>query len=293
LFDDEHLVSYAGLVPVMKAGGRHRRQRHILEATSGHLGAARLTAGLVHIIEQDQAAVARLLKAAGGPQFDHTVAQLRQEREAAQALAEAADSFAAQGYRVLEDRPARRDTGCVELRWLRTPDGQPATEEAISDPAHWAVWLEEQAAYVDRESGEPVDEDWIDFDTAYHPDRQPEDGLRHFSTVIETAVYAPVWFCIDYQGAVLELEEFLRTARPVVHGQRLAGDTGTNQDEGRARGEADAAEAVKREHRTVLALNKLGDAAMGVRREFVRKLLARLVDCTTRTRSDVRPARYA
>jgi hypothetical protein len=78
-----------------------------------------------------------------------------------------------------------------------------------------------------------------------------------------------------------------------VHGQRLAGDTGTNQDEGRARGEADAAEAVKREHRTVLALNKLGDAAMGVRREFVRKLLARLVDCTTRTRSDVRPARYA
>jgi ParB family chromosome partitioning protein len=39
--------------------------------------------------------------------------------------------------------------------------------------------------------------------------------------------------------------------------------------------EADRAEAEKREHRKVLALNKLGDAALGVRREFVKKLLAR------------------
>jgi ParB family chromosome partitioning protein len=76
--------------------------------------------------EEDQASVSKLLEAAGGPQFDHTVAQLRQDREAAKALTEAAESFAAQGYRVLDERPAWRDTSCVELRWLRTPEGQQA-----------------------------------------------------------------------------------------------------------------------------------------------------------------------
>jgi ParB family chromosome partitioning protein len=225
--------------------------------------------------EEDHASVSKLLEAAGGPQFDHTVAQLRQDREAAIARTEAAESFAAQGYRVLAERPAWRDTQCVELRWLRTPDGRQATQEAISNPAHWAVWLEEEVDYVDRQSGEPVDEDSIDFDTQHHPERQAEEGLRHFSTVIEKAVYAPVWFCIDYQGAGLELEEFLRNARPVVHGEGQANDADTDRDEARARREAEAAEAAKRERRMVLALNKLGDAAMGVRREFVRKLLAR------------------
>jgi ParB family transcriptional regulator, chromosome partitioning protein len=225
--------------------------------------------------EEDPAAVSKLLEAAGGPLFDHTVAQLRQDREAAKALANAAESFAVQGYRVLDERPAWRDTACVELRWLHTADGQQATEEAISDPAHWAVWLDEEVDYVDRDTGEAVDEDSIDFFTEHHAEREPEEGLRAFSTVIETAVYAPVWFCIDYLGAGLELEEFLRNARPVVHGEGQANDTDTDQDETRARREADAADVAKRERRKVLALNKLGEAAMGVRREFVRKLLAR------------------
>jgi len=48
----------------------------------------------------------------------------------------------------------------------------------------------------------------------------------------------------------------------------------------RQKAQAERAEAEKRERRKVLALNKLGDAAMGVRREFVKKLLVRLVDCT-------------
>jgi ParB family chromosome partitioning protein len=225
--------------------------------------------------EEDQASVSKLLEAAGGLQFDHTVAQLRQDREAAKARAEAAESFAAQGYRVLDERPAWRDTDCVELRWLRTPEGQQITEEAISNPAHWAVWLDEEVTYVDRQSGEPVDEDAIDFYTEHHPERQPEEGLRHFSTVIEKAVYAPVWFCLDYQGAGLDLEEFLKNARPVVHGEGQANVADADQDGARARREAEAAEAAKLERRKVLALNKLGDAAMGVRREFARKLLAR------------------
>jgi ParB family chromosome partitioning protein len=43
----------------------------------------------------------------------------------------------------------------------------------------------------------------------------------------------------------------------------------------RQKAQADRAEAEKRERRKVLALNKLGDAAMGVRRDFVKNLLAR------------------
>ena len=176
---------------------------------------------------------------------------------------------------MLDERPAWRDTNCVELRWLRSPEGQQATEEAISSPAHWAVWLDEEVTYIDRQSGEPVDEDSIDFSTEHHPEQQPEEGLRAFSTVIEKAVYAPVWFCTDYQGAGLDLEEFLKNARPVVYGGDQVNDADTDHDEARARREAEAAEAAKQERKKVLALNKLGEAAMAVRRDFVRKLLAR------------------
>jgi ParB family chromosome partitioning protein len=45
-------------------------------------------------------------------------------------------------------------------------------------------------------------------------------------------------------------------------------------DEARKQADAERAEADKRERRKVLALNKLGDAALGVRRDFAKKLLA-------------------
>jgi ParB family chromosome partitioning protein len=217
-----------------KVAKRLSVSRHTVQAATAAAGSATameaLSSGQLSLMEAavltefeaDQVSVSKLLDAAGGPQFDHTVAQLRQDREAAKARAEAAESFAAQGYRVLDERRAWRDTNCVELRWLRTPEGQQVTEEAISDPAHWAVWLDEDVNYVDRQSGDPVDEDSIDFYTEHHPEQQPEEGLRHFSTVIEKAVYAPVWFCLDYHGAGLDLEEFLKNARPVVHGEGQA-----------------------------------------------------------------------
>jgi ParB family chromosome partitioning protein len=60
-----------------------------------------------------------------------------------------------------------------------------------------------------------------------------------------------------------------------VHGRDEI-SSGTGQDaEAQARREAEAAEAAKRERRKVLALNKLGAAAAIVRRDYVRKLLAR------------------
>ena len=48
----------------------------------------------------------------------------------------------------------------------------------------------------------------------------------------------------------------------------------------RLRAEAERAEAERRERRKVITLNKLGAAAIEVRRQFLTTLLARLVDCT-------------
>jgi ParB family transcriptional regulator, chromosome partitioning protein len=218
----------------------------------------------------------QLLDAAGGPQFDHTVAQLRQQRETEQAREQAAESYRAQGYQVIDEQPAWRDTSCVELRWLRTAEGDTVTEDAITNPTHWAVWLDEEIAFIDSETGERVDEDAIDFATEDDPNAEAEEGLRHFSTVTEKTVFTAEWYCTDYQGAGLELDAFLKNTRPIVHGQdETAGGESGNEAEARARREAEEAEAAKRERRKVLALNKLGDAAASVRREFVRKLLAR------------------
>lgn len=126
----------------------------------------------------------------------------------------------------------------MELRWLRTPEGQPVTEDAISNPAHWAVLLDEEIGFVDRESGETVEEDSIDWATEDDAEPKADEGLRHFSTVIEKTVYAPVWFCIDYQGAGLDLEAFLKNARPVVHGEDQPTNLDADEDEAWARREA-------------------------------------------------------
>lgn len=50
-----------------------------------------------------------------------------------------------------------------------------------------------------------------------------------------------------------------------------------DEDKARAAAEAEAAgvDALRRKRRTVIALNRLGDGGMRVRREFVRKLLGR------------------
>jgi ParB family chromosome partitioning protein len=245
-------------------------------------------AALTEFEDADAATLQQLLDAAGGPQFEHTLAQLRQQRQTAQASEQAAEAYRAQGYRVLDEQPPWRDTSCVELRWLRTADGEAVTEDAITDPTHWAVWLDEEIGFVDRETGERVEEDCIDFATEDDPNAQAEEGLRHFSTVHETTVFVPEYYCIDPDGAGLQLDAFLKNTRPIVHGRdETANGNGGEDAEARARREAEAAEAAKRERRKVLALNKLGDAAASVRRDFVRKLLARLVDCISRRASQM------
>ena len=146
-----------------------------------------------------------------------------------------------------------------------TAEGTGADEQAVTDPAHWAVLLYEDTALCDKETGDLMDEDSVDFDTEDQPDAIPAEGLRHANTVTETTVFAPEYYCLDYRAAALTpVDWFARNAGMVDRGTDAAVDLDDEAREAaRQQAQAESAEAEKRERRKVLALNKLGDAAMG------------------------------
>ena len=59
---------------------------------------------------------------------------------------------------MLDGFPRWDDLSCLSIRYLRTAEDASATEADVKDPAHWAVYLTEDYAYFDRETGEPVDD---------------------------------------------------------------------------------------------------------------------------------------
>ena len=243
--------------------------------TSGQLSLAEAAA--ITEFEDMPGALDRLLSSAGTRRFEHTVAELREERASAEAEAQAAQAYTEKGFTVLEQRPESWDEACIPLHYLVTAEGAEADDNAVTNPAHWAVLLYEDTALCDVETGEVVDEDAVDWDTEGQPDAEPAEGLRHAKTVAETTVFAPEYYCLDYRAAGLAPENwFARRAGMVETDSGVAVDLDDDPREAaRQQAEAERAEAEKRERRKVLALNKLGDAALGVRRDFVKKLLAR------------------
>jgi ParB family chromosome partitioning protein len=232
---------------------------------SGQLSLTEATA--LREFEDDDTALAELTAAAGTPMFEHRVAQLRQDRISAQARAEATADYAERGFTILEHRPEWRDSEQVLLRHLRTPDSQEATVDAVTDPSQWAVHLVEETYLADSTTGEPVEEDDIDWRTEHQPQREPEEGLRHASSVVERAVWRPEYYCLDAEACGLKLADFLRLREPIVHDNGGGGSEVTAEVR---------AEAEREQRRKVLALNKLGLASQEVRRAFVRdKLLSR------------------
>jgi ParB family chromosome partitioning protein len=192
----------------------------------------------------------------------------------------------------------------VPLRYLQRigEDGEPedVADTAATDAQFWGVRLVENTGFVDAEGNE-VDEDDVDWDTAGDPEAEPEEGLRHADTISERIAFTPEWYCLDPEGAGLQVSDsYLRNVEWAERNR--TGQSHTNatdleaqgddsdREAARQRAEEAEAEAKKRERRTVLALNKLGAAATPVRRAFVTTLLARLVDCTTGCPSDVGPA---
>lgn len=222
-------------------------------------------------------AVERLMSAADSGWFEHTVAQLRQQRATDEARAQVAPAYADKGFTLLEQRPDSWDPACIPLHHLVTADGEEADDDAVTHPAHWAVLLVEDTAWCDVETGEVIDEESVDWETEDQPDATPAEGMRHANTVTEAQVFTPDYYCLDYRAAGLTPQSWFARQAGLV-------DTDTGEavdldDEAReaARQQAaiERAETEKRERRKVLALNKLGDAALGVRRDFVKKLLAR------------------
>ena len=224
--------------------------------------------------DDDPEAIARLIEVAGTNRFDHRVAEIRQDRESQKAYQEAAARYAEQGYTVVEDFPAYGDTTCVELRYLRTPDGSAATDEHVTNPAHWAVCLTEVEGYVDTETGEPVDAGDIDWHARFSA--TVTEGKRDPESVTEVVVWEPDWLCTDYAAAGLVLcESLANRVEALAREDRDHADNDTGDQDAEAR-EAAAAEAQRRERRKVIALNKLGEAAQHVRRQFITdKILTR------------------
>lgn len=225
----------------------------------------------------DDAAQAALLKVAGTGQFEHRVAQLRSERDDRRRYEETAAALAARGYAVLDCRPAWSDKTYIPTNYLRDSEGKTLTDEAIAamDPQHWAVVLESAEAFVDAETGDPVDEDDIDFDTADDPSAEPAEGRRHVRTVIETAVWSPDYYCRNPRGAGVTMPDW--AARQYgFDADRLADASDPDGAAERERARVEEAEQERAERRKLIALNKLGDAAAVVRREWLRDhLLAR------------------
>lgn len=230
--------------------------------------------------EDDPAALARLVNVAGTRQFNHTIATLREARASAEAEAKIAAEYAERGFTILDERPHRTDSAAVPLAYLVTHDAEgaevDATETAVTDPAQWAVLLYEGTVLVDRSTGEPVDEDAVDWRTQDDDAATPDDGLRHANTVEDRETYLPEYFCLDYAAAGLSVtQDRVRQYFPSTDSaDEDAEAQRQREDEAQARADAKE-EADKRERRKVLALNKLGAAAIVVRREFLTKLLGR------------------
>jgi ParB family chromosome partitioning protein len=129
---------------MVKAAETAAKSSAALEALEG--GQISLTeAAVLTEFEQDGTeAVERLVTAAGAPQFDHVVAQLRSERASAHALAEATAHYTERGFTIVDDDDRwgwKLDR--VPLRHLQRvgddDEAESVDDTVISDPQHWAV----------------------------------------------------------------------------------------------------------------------------------------------------------
>jgi ParB family chromosome partitioning protein len=222
-----------------------------------------------------------LVRVAGTQWFDHTVSQLREQQASLKALREAEKPWREKGFTMLDGFPAAWDVERVELCYLRTAAGEEADETAVTNPALWAIMLNEDDGLVDTETGEVVEDDTVDWDTQDDPEAVPAEGLRHANTVKDATLFVPEYYCLDYPAAGLVLDDrFKRYAGMSDTGDEssdtvdLDGDEDAKAAREAAKAQAEL-EAERRERRKVIALNKLGEAAGVVRRQFLTTLLSR------------------
>lgn len=251
----------------------------LVEAAATATGSERAMSALSHTqlsitqaavladFEGDPDAVQYLAQAGGPGDFEHRVSELRQKAASAAARETAAGPLREKGYRILEERPGwgselmgtRRDRLCHE-------DGS-SISVAVTEqsPQLWAVWLEEAEIYLDSRTGEELDEGDIDWDVdAADLQAVPAEGYVHPRFAEQRNVYEPEFFCLDIGAAAV-------LTRSQYYQQRGGGSAATGGKDAEERKEAQ-----RREKRKVVALNRLGHAAVEVRRAWVANhLLAR------------------
>lgn len=225
----------------------------------------------------DEQAIEKLRHNLGRPWFEHEVARLRKAREDRKAFAAAKQRYEALGYEVLDARPDFFSQDYVPLEVLVDAKGDAVEMSAVeANPQYWTLLIDEETVFTDKETGDVVEEEDIDWSTEGKPDAVPQEGpgrpgerglLRHADSVVETTGFVPIeYYCRDLDGAGL---------KPSARHAKLSGKAaiGGTVPGGRESTKDELAE--KRERRKVITLNKAGEAAQEVRREFVTKLLAR------------------
>lgn len=218
-------------------------------------------AAVIAEFEDDPDAVERLRKLAGNSWFDHTVSQMRQARDDRKAFASAKLRYETQGFEVLDQIPRMWDPEYVPLAYI-----EGATNPDAS-PQHWAVIVDEDAVFTDKETSDTVAEETIDWNTEGKPDATPQEGMVHADSVLETTGFTiGEYYCRNLEAVGLTVSDrFAQFSGQSTNGGLNGAPTATEVD--------DLAE--KRERRKVIALNKAAEAAQEVRREFVTKLIAR------------------
>ena len=236
-----------------------------MESLNG--GATLAEAAGIAEFSDDVVAVERLMRAAGHNYFDHELQRQRQIRDEARARAKAAAEYVELGYEVLDQYPSY-DGVHVPLNHLCTADGEPADESVVTDPKNWALTLTEYEVFLNAE-GEEVDETLIDWATQEDPEAVPQEGMLHADTITVAEVWVPQdYFCVDPEGVGLKVSDrYLKlsaAAANLPEGQQLE----SSEDLARKAEE-------RAERRKTMTLNKAGEAAMTVRREFVTAMLKR------------------
>ena len=215
-------------------------------------------AAAVAEFDGDEQAVDRLMRAAGRSYFEHEVERARRDRAAAVERENASGPWREKGFRIIRRHEA---TDMVPLNALLAEDGESADESAVKNPANWAITLSDEAVFTDVD-GNPVDESLIDWATEDDPEAQAEEGMLHCDAVIEKIAWIPGdYYCLDPEAEGLTVCEWYSTGVPRTP------DLTSDDLERKA--------AEKAERRRVIVLNKAGDAAQSVRREFITGLLQR------------------
>ncbi|MBM4487710.1 ParB N-terminal domain-containing protein (plasmid) [Prescottella equi] len=202
----------------------------------------------------DPDAIASLEHAIDTGRLAHVAQSLRDRRAEHAAALEAGSAYAAEGITIYTEHPAY-GTGPRALHSLVDADGNEATRETVPTE-HLAAYMQGRVAYLDKETGDEIDEDTIDFTAG--PDDEPDEGLRHPDTVdINHDGYRPVWYCTDPTAAGLR--------------DRYGRNTNTATADDSDTGKADRAA----ERRAVIDNNKAWTSAETVRRAWLTDLAAR------------------